>query len=68
MMRSLQQIAEAVGARLVGDGRVEVSGVASIASASKDDIVFVDDEKHLGAALRSRRSGDRGGVRGGCDR
>jgi UDP-3-O-[3-hydroxymyristoyl] glucosamine N-acyltransferase len=28
--------------------------VASIASASKDDIVFVDDEKHLGAALRSR--------------
>ena len=54
MKRSLQQIAEAVGARLVGDGRVEVSGVASIASASKDDLVFVEDEKHLGGALRSR--------------
>jgi UDP-3-O-[3-hydroxymyristoyl] glucosamine N-acyltransferase len=54
MKRSLQEIAEAVGVRLVGDGRVEVSGVASIESASKDDLVFVEDEKHLGAALQSR--------------
>jgi UDP-3-O-[3-hydroxymyristoyl] glucosamine N-acyltransferase len=54
MKRSLQQIAEAVGARLIGDGRVEVSGVASIASASEDDLVFVEDAKHLGAALSSR--------------
>ena len=54
MKRSLQQIAEAVGARLVGDGYVEISGVASIESASKQDIVFVEDEKHLAAALQSR--------------
>jgi UDP-3-O-[3-hydroxymyristoyl] glucosamine N-acyltransferase len=54
MKHSLQQIAEAVGVRLIGDGRVEVSGVASIESAAKDDLVFVEDEKHLGAALRSR--------------
>ncbi len=54
MKRSLEQIAEAVGARLVGQGRVEVSGVASIESASKDDLVFVEDEKHLSAALHSR--------------
>jgi UDP-3-O-[3-hydroxymyristoyl] glucosamine N-acyltransferase len=54
MKRSLQQIAEAVGARLVGEGRVEVSAVASIASASPDDLVFVEDEKHLAAALKSR--------------
>ncbi len=53
MKRSLQQIAEAVGARLIGDGRIEVSGVASITSASKDDLVFVEDEKHLAAALQS---------------
>jgi UDP-3-O-[3-hydroxymyristoyl] glucosamine N-acyltransferase len=53
MKRSLQQIAEAVGARLVGDGCVEVSGVASIQSASKEDLVFVEDEKHLGGALQS---------------
>jgi len=53
MNRSLEQIANAVGARLVGDGHVEVSGVASIESASSQDIVFVDDEKYLSAGLRS---------------
>ncbi len=54
MKRSLQQIAEAVGARLIGDGKIEVGGVASIASATPEDIVFVEDEKHLAAALHSR--------------
>ena len=39
---------------MVGDGRVEVSGVASIESACKDDLVFVEDAKHLSAALQSR--------------
>ena len=53
MKCSLQRIAEAVGARLVGDGRVEVSAVASIESATSDDLVFVEDEKHLAAALKS---------------
>jgi len=54
MKCSLQQIAEAVGARLLGDPRVTVSGVASIMSASPDDLVFVEDEKHLPAALQSQ--------------
>jgi len=54
MKRSLQQIAEAIGASLIGEGRVEVSAVASIESATPDDLVFVEDEKHLAAALRSR--------------
>src|SRR5271169_3107701 len=54
MKRSLQQIAEAVGARLIGEGRVEVSAVASVESASPDDLIFVEDEKHLAAALQSR--------------
>jgi len=53
MKRSLQHIADAIGARLIGDGRVEISNVASIASASKTDLVFVEDEKHLNAALQS---------------
>jgi len=52
-MKTLQQIAEAVGARLIGDGSRRVSRVSSIESASPDDLVFVDDEKHLDAALRS---------------
>jgi UDP-3-O-[3-hydroxymyristoyl] glucosamine N-acyltransferase len=54
MKRPLDQIAAAVGARLRGEGRVEVSSVASIESASHADLVFVEDEKHLAEALRSR--------------
>jgi UDP-3-O-[3-hydroxymyristoyl] glucosamine N-acyltransferase len=54
MKRSLQHIAEAVGARLIGEGRVEVSAVASLESATPEDLVFVEDEKHLAAALQSR--------------
>ncbi len=54
MKRSLAQIAEGVGARLIGDPRAEASGVASIESATQGDLVFVDDEKHLAAALQSR--------------
>jgi UDP-3-O-[3-hydroxymyristoyl] glucosamine N-acyltransferase len=54
MKRPLQQIAEALAVRLVGDGRVELSGVASIESALPHDLVFVEDEKHLPAALASQ--------------
>lgn len=54
MKRSLRQVAEAVGARLHGDGSFQVDGVASLASASAGDLVFVEDEKYLGAALQSR--------------
>jgi UDP-3-O-[3-hydroxymyristoyl] glucosamine N-acyltransferase len=54
MKRSLQQIAEAVGARLLGGGHAEVGAVASMESATPQDLVFVDDEKHLSVALKSR--------------
>jgi UDP-3-O-[3-hydroxymyristoyl] glucosamine N-acyltransferase len=54
MKRSLQQIAEAVGARLIGDGHAEVGAVASMESATPQDLVFVEEEKHLPAALECR--------------
>jgi UDP-3-O-[3-hydroxymyristoyl] glucosamine N-acyltransferase len=54
--RELREIAEATGARLVGDGAIEVYGVASIDSAAPGDLVFVDDEKYLAPALQSRAS------------
>jgi UDP-3-O-[3-hydroxymyristoyl] glucosamine N-acyltransferase len=54
MKRSLKQIAEAVGARLIGDGLAEVSAVASMELATQQDLVFVDDDKHLPGALQSR--------------
>jgi len=53
MKRSLREIADALEARLIGDGQVEVSAVASMDAASRNDLIFVDDEKHLSAALRS---------------
>jgi UDP-3-O-[3-hydroxymyristoyl] glucosamine N-acyltransferase len=51
MKRSLQQVAQAVEGRLQGDGSVEVGGVASIASAARHDLVFVEEEKYLARAL-----------------
>ncbi|HTT21999.1 MAG TPA: UDP-3-O-(3-hydroxymyristoyl)glucosamine N-acyltransferase [Candidatus Sulfotelmatobacter sp.] len=54
MKRSLGEIADAVDARLVGDNRTQIEGVSSLDSALPQDLVFVDDEKHLAAALKSR--------------
>ena len=53
MKRSLQQVADAVAARLVGDGNSQVSGVASLASAGEEDLVFVEDPKRLASAMQS---------------
>src|SRR5258708_8420469 len=54
MKRSLSSVAESIQAQLVGDGAVEVSGIASITRATPVDLVFVEDEKHLHLALESR--------------
>ena len=53
MKCSLQRIADALGLRVVGDASVQVDRVASIESAATNDLVFVEDEKHLPAALQS---------------
>jgi UDP-3-O-[3-hydroxymyristoyl] glucosamine N-acyltransferase len=52
-MRSLQQVATAIDARLEGDGDVQVAGVASLGSASQNDLVFVGEEKYLALAMQS---------------
>lgn len=54
--RSLTQIAEAIGARVLGDGSVRIRGVASIESAQSGELVFVDDPKHLSSAFESQAS------------
>jgi len=46
----------ALGARLLGDQNAELTGVASIPNAAPGDLVFVEDEKHLAAALRCNAS------------
>jgi UDP-3-O-[3-hydroxymyristoyl] glucosamine N-acyltransferase len=53
MKRTLKEVAEFVGAILVGTGNAEVSGVASLRSAKPGDLIFVEDEKHLSLALNS---------------
>jgi UDP-3-O-[3-hydroxymyristoyl] glucosamine N-acyltransferase len=54
MKCSLEQLAKAVGARVLGDGKVEVSGVSGIDSATPADLVFIEDQKHFASALESR--------------
>jgi UDP-3-O-[3-hydroxymyristoyl] glucosamine N-acyltransferase len=56
MKRRVSEIAEAVGARVLGDADVEVNGVSSIGAASHGAIVFAEDEKSLAAALQSGAS------------
>lgn len=56
MKHSLKSIADALGAQVAGDGSVEIRAVASISSAVPGDLVFVEDEKHLDAALASQAS------------
>jgi UDP-3-O-[3-hydroxymyristoyl] glucosamine N-acyltransferase len=53
MKRSLQEVADLVHARILGDAKLEVTGFASIGAASAGDLVFVEDEKNLDPALAS---------------
>jgi UDP-3-O-[3-hydroxymyristoyl] glucosamine N-acyltransferase len=54
--RSLQEVADFVQGRVVGDGRAELVRVSSIPPASMGDLVFVEDEKGLSRALESGAS------------
>ena len=52
----LKAMAELVHARLIGNGDVEIGGVASIESASAGDLIFVEEEANLPRALESDAS------------
>ncbi len=49
----LSEIAKRVAGQVVGSD-VEVGGIASLRSATAHDLVFVENEKHLAAALTSK--------------
>jgi UDP-3-O-[3-hydroxymyristoyl] glucosamine N-acyltransferase len=53
MPLTLEEIAHAVGGRCAGDGKTQIAGVASVASAAATDIVFAEDDHSLEAALGS---------------
>jgi UDP-3-O-[3-hydroxymyristoyl] glucosamine N-acyltransferase len=57
MKRALHEVAEYLGVALIGDGRAEVSGVASLRSAKMGELVFVESPKDLTKALESAASG-----------
>ncbi len=54
MKHSLRELADAVRARVLGHDSIAVSGVSSIGLAGEEDVVFVESEKQLEAALASR--------------
>ena len=56
MPQTLQSLAEFTFTRLIGDGNLEITTVASIAQARPGALVFVQDEKHLALALASPAS------------
>jgi UDP-3-O-[3-hydroxymyristoyl] glucosamine N-acyltransferase len=47
----LHEIARALNTRFEGDGSVEITGVASITSASAQDVIFVEEQKYLDRGL-----------------
>lgn len=51
MKHTLQELAKAAGAELLGNGKVEISGIASVESATPDDLVFTESADHLQKAL-----------------
>ena len=54
--RTVKEVAEFVGARVLGDETVQLSGISSVESAVPGDLIFVDKEKNLRRALESRAS------------
>jgi len=55
-VRTVKEVAAFVNARVLGDGTVQLKGVASVQSATPGDLVFVEDEAKLADALNSRAS------------
>ena len=56
MSQTLQALADFTLSRLIGDKRIEISRVASVATAQPGDIVFVESARHLELAMRSHAS------------
>ena len=51
---TLEEISQAIGARVSGDSKIEVSGVASVASAGAGHLVFVQEQERLPEAVASK--------------
>jgi len=56
MAKKISELALLTNATVVGDGDIEISGVASLESATSDDMAYLDDEKFFEAAAQSKAS------------
>ena len=54
MLHPIAEIAQQIEAQLIGDGTLEVSGIASPNSATDRDLVFAEDAEILAAAMQSK--------------
>lgn len=55
-LRRLKELAEVAGAKLVGDGAVEIERVSAVNEAGPGSLTFAVDERWLNTALKSRAS------------
>src|SRR5260370_23328058 len=53
MNQTLRDLAGQLGCHLLGDSSIVVTNVSSLQSATRESLVFVENAKHLDAALRS---------------
>lgn len=53
MRQTAKELAEAIGARLEGDGAVEIGGIAAPERAGKGDLIYLDAAKHAERAASS---------------
>ncbi len=54
MRLTVAQLAQRIGAELVGDGSVQISAVGGVEAAGDSNITFVTDGRHIAALERSR--------------
>ncbi len=53
---SLEQLAQRVGGRVIGDSSTLIDSIAAVEDASPGSLTFATDERYLESALRSRAS------------
>ena len=54
MTRNASELAEYLGAKLVGDGAAKISGIAAPDDAAAGDLVYVDSPRHIERVAKSR--------------
>lgn len=53
MLLTVAQLAERIGAELVGDGSGKISSVGTVASSNKNQVTFARDTKHIASLKKS---------------